>query len=70
MSKKCKKAPAGPSFSGALSATIRFLPEDGTSDTSIPSKVGHCQNPTGCLSIFSGVLSATHLSNHIPLPWK
>ena len=36
MSKKCKKAPAGPSFSGALSATIRFLPEDGISDTSIP----------------------------------
>ena len=36
MSKKCKKAPAGLSFSGALSATIRFLPEDGISDTSIP----------------------------------
>ena len=40
MSKKCKKAPAGLSFSGALSATIRFLPEDGTSDTSIPE---HCR---------------------------
>ena len=36
MSKKCKKAPAGLSFSGALSASIRFLPEDGISDTSIP----------------------------------
>ena len=36
MSKKCKKAPAGLSFSGALSASIRFLPEDGTSGTSIP----------------------------------
>ena len=40
MSKKCKTAPAGLSFSGALSATIRFLPEDGTSDTSIPE---HCR---------------------------
>ena len=40
MSKKCKKTPAGLSFSGALSATIRFLPEDGTSDTSIPE---HCR---------------------------
>ena len=36
MSKKSKKAPAELSFSGALSATIRFLPEDGISDTSIP----------------------------------
>ena len=40
MSKKCKKAAVGLSFSGALSATIRFLPEDGTSDTSIPE---HCR---------------------------
>ena len=38
MSKKNKKAPAGLSFSGALSATIRFLPKDGTSDTSIPEQ--------------------------------
>ena len=38
MSKKCKKAPAGLSFSGALSATIRFLPKDGASDTSIPEQ--------------------------------
>ena len=36
MSKKCKKAAVGLSFSGALSATIQFLPEDGISDTSIP----------------------------------
>lgn len=36
MSKKCKKTAAGLSFSGALSATIQFLPEDGISDTSIP----------------------------------
>ena len=36
MSKKCKKAPAGHSFSGARSATIRFLPEYGIPDTSIP----------------------------------
>ena len=36
MSKKCKKAPAGLSFSGTRSASIRFLPEDGISDTSIP----------------------------------
>ena len=28
MSKKCKKAAVGLSFSGALSATIQFLPED------------------------------------------
>ena len=40
MSKKCKKAPAGLSFSGTLSASIRFLPEDGTSDTSFPE---HCR---------------------------
>ena len=33
-----KKAPAGLSFSGALSASIRFLPKDGTSDTSIPEQ--------------------------------
>ena len=38
MSKKNKKAPAGLSFSGAMSATIRFLPKDGTSDTSIPEQ--------------------------------
>lgn len=38
MSKKCKKAPAGLSFSGAMSASIRFLPEDGTSGTSIPEQ--------------------------------
>ena len=50
MSKKSKKAPDGLSYSGALSASIRFQPEDGISGT-----VGQCQNPTGCLSIFSGV---------------
>ena len=38
MSKKCKKAPAGLLFSGALSASIRFLPEDGTSGTFIPEQ--------------------------------
>lgn len=38
MSKKSKKAPAELSFSGALSASIRFLPEDGTSGTSIPEQ--------------------------------
>ncbi len=40
MSKKCKKAPVWLSFSGVLSASIRFLPEDGISDTSIPE---HCR---------------------------
>ena len=35
-----KKTPVGLSFSGALSATIRFLPEDGISDPSIPE---HCR---------------------------
>ena len=38
MSTKSKKAPVGLSFSGALSATIRFLPEDGIPDTSIPEQ--------------------------------
>ena len=33
-----KKAPAWLSFSGVLSASIRFLPEDGTSGTSIPEQ--------------------------------
>lgn len=36
MSKKCKKALAVLPFSGARSATIRFQPEDGISNTSIP----------------------------------
>ena len=38
MSKKSKKAAVGLSFSGALSASIRFQPEDGISGTTIPEQ--------------------------------
>ena len=38
MSKKSKKAPDGLSYSGAMSASIRFQPEDGISGTTIPEQ--------------------------------
>ena len=38
MSKKMQKSSGRALISGALSATIRFLPEDGTSGTSIPEQ--------------------------------
>lgn len=65
MSKKCKKAPAGLSFSGALSATIRFLPEDGISDTSIPE---HCRplpkSNRLFVNLFRSIVSHTFVESH------
>ena len=66
MSKKCKKAPAGLSFSGALSATIRFLPEDGISDPSIPE---HCRPSSKYnrlfVNLFRSIAGHSFVESHI-----
>ena len=65
MSKKCKKAPAGLSFSGALSASIRFLPEDGTSGTSIPEQ-GRPLSKSDRLyvNLFRSIVGHTFVESH------
>ena len=65
MSKKCKKAAVGLSFSGALSATIRFLPKDGTSGTSIPEQ-GRPLSKSDRLyvNLFRSIVSHTFVESH------
>ena len=65
MSKKCKKAPAGLSFSGALSASIRFLPEDGTSGTSIPEQCRPLSKSDRLyVNLFRSIVGHTFVESH------
>lgn len=65
MSKKNKKAPAELSFSGAMSATIRFLPKDGTSDTSIPEQCRPLSKSNRLfVNLFRSIVGHTFVESH------
>ena len=65
MSKKCKKAAVGLSFSGALSASIRFQLEDGISGTTIPEQCRPLSKSNRLfVNLFRSIVGHTFVESH------